>query len=276
MKQKSKPEQLLLFDEEELKPKVKRPAKVSGCSQNPIVFRDYESYVEKFTAKEKTTDDTYTPRDVYEAVVQYVSEIYDMTDKVILRPFYPGGDYENAEYPENGVVIDNPPFSIFTKIVKFYCARGIQFFMFGPGLTIFSACRVCTAVIVPEQITFENGALVKCNFATNLMGDTIVTTAVRLAELLEKCDSQNKKVNLPSYEYPAELLSCSDMQTISRGDEDFSVSREEAHMVNKLGVQTLFGEHLLISKAKAKAKAKAVIKVYLNEAERRIVDGLEE
>jgi len=57
MKAKSKPEQLLLFNEEELKPKVKRPAKVSGNSQNPIIFRDYDSYVAKFTAKEKTTDE---------------------------------------------------------------------------------------------------------------------------------------------------------------------------------------------------------------------------
>ena len=99
-------QQLNLFGEEEIeKPKPKRP---SGGSQNPIVFNDYESYVAKFQdSGPKTTDDTYTPRDVYEAVLNYVGTIYDLTDKVILRPFYPGGDYEHAEYPENGVVIDN-------------------------------------------------------------------------------------------------------------------------------------------------------------------------
>jgi hypothetical protein len=82
-----------------------------GGSSNPIVFHDYESYIAKFREQAKTTDDTYTPPDVYEAVVKYVGTIYDLTDKVILRPFYPGGDYRNAEYPEDGVVIDNPPFS---------------------------------------------------------------------------------------------------------------------------------------------------------------------
>ena len=100
-------EQITLFGVEEMKPKVKRP---QGGSQNPIVFTDYDSFVAKFADSPKTTDDCFTPQDVYEAVVKYVGTVVDITGKVILRPFYPGGDYENAEYPENGVVIDNPPF----------------------------------------------------------------------------------------------------------------------------------------------------------------------
>ena len=129
---------LTLFDEyntigRDIK-KAKRNNK--GGSANPIVFHDYESYVAKFQDKEKTTDDTYTPKDVYEAVVSYVGEMFDLTDKQILRPFYPGGDYENAEYPDNGVVIDNPPFSIFTKICKFYSENNIPFFLFGPGTLV--------------------------------------------------------------------------------------------------------------------------------------------
>jgi len=139
--------ELYLFDDEEIRPKPKRPQR-SGGSANPIVFKDYDSYVAKFTEKERTTDDTFTPKDVYEAVLQYVREVYDMADKVVLRPFYPGGDFENAEYPENGVVVDNPPFSIFTKIVRFYCDRRIPFFLFGPGMTIGSCTRYCTAVIL--------------------------------------------------------------------------------------------------------------------------------
>ena len=116
-------EQLSLFGDDDLM--NKRVVRASGGSGNPIIFRDYESYIAKFADKEKTTDDTFTPPDVYDAVVKYVSSVYDMEGKVILRPFYPGGDYENAEYPENGVVIDNPPFSIFTNICKFYKAYNI-------------------------------------------------------------------------------------------------------------------------------------------------------
>ena len=102
-----------LFGNEDLRPKVKRPAR---GSQSSIVFHDYESFLAKFADNPKTTDDCFTPKDVYEAVVKYVGTVIDMSDKVVLRPFFPGGDYENAEYPENGVVIDNPPFSLFTKI----------------------------------------------------------------------------------------------------------------------------------------------------------------
>ena len=149
--------QLQLFGDDDI-PRPPKPRKISGGSQNPIVFHDYESFVAKFADAPKTTDDCFTPQDVFEAVVKYVGTIYDLQGKAILRPFYPGGDYEHSDYPDDGVVIDNPPFSIFTKVCAFYTRHRIPFFLFGPGLTISSCCKYCTAVIVSEQITFENGA----------------------------------------------------------------------------------------------------------------------
>ncbi len=219
--------QLSLFEANEPRPfKAKRRR---GGSQNPIVFNDYDSFIAKFTETPKTTDECWTPRDVYEAVVQYVGEIYDLTGKQILRPFYPGGDYANAEYPEDGVVVDNPPFSIFSKICRFYAAANIPFFLFGPGLTISQVCDVCTAVVVPENLTFTNGAKVSCNFATNLMGDILITTSARLGELLRRCPSQaTEKRNLPAYVYPGQLASVSDFQTIAKGGVDFALMRKDA------------------------------------------------
>lgn len=145
-KKKNEERQLQLFDTDEYRPEVKRPRR-DGGSGNPIVFHDYESFVAKFKDNPKTTDDCYTPRDVFEAVVDYVGRTFGLEGKVILRPFYPGGDYESAEYPENGVVIDNPPFSMFTSIVKFYVARGVPFFLFGPGMTIFSICHIARLLL---------------------------------------------------------------------------------------------------------------------------------
>ena len=116
--------QLKIFEENDTPP-VRKTRR--GGSQNPIVFHDYESFIAKFTEKPKTTDECWTPQDVYEAVVRYVGTVVDLAGKQILRPFYPGGDYEHAEYPEDGIVIDNPPFSIFTKICKFYTANNIPF-----------------------------------------------------------------------------------------------------------------------------------------------------
>lgn len=209
-------EQLTLFQEADI-PRPPKPKARSGGSANSIVFHDYESFIAKFADNPKTTDDCFTPQDVYEAVVRYVGTIVDLTDKVILRPFFPGGDYEHSDYPDNGVVIDNPPFSIFTKCCAFYARHHIPFFLFGPGLTITSCCKYCTAVIVADQITFENGAKVKCNFASNLYGDKIITTAPLLNEYITACESQNQKANLAKYRYPDEVLDVSAVQTICRG-----------------------------------------------------------
>ena len=268
---------------------IKRGKIFKGGSKNPIVFRDYESYVAKFQNKEKTTDDTYTPKDIYEAVLDYVRSIYPMDGKEVLRPFYPGGDYEKAEYPEDGVVIDNPPFSIFTKICKFYSENRIPFFIFGPGLTIFSCLKYCSAVIIATQIEFSNGAVVKCNFATNMLGDILVTISPELSKAIAACPSQNQKVNLPKYRYPEELLSVSDFQTMAKGNLQFSIKRSEAVIVRNLDNHPkksgLFGEHLLISGATAvkaaavkaaekKAAAAKAIPIPLSEREKRIINNL--
>lgn len=82
--------------------------------------------MEKFNPK-KTTDDCYTPPAVYDYVLQYVADHCDIDGMTVVRPFYPGGDYESLVYPDNCVVIDNPPFSIVSQIVRFYLKRGIKF-----------------------------------------------------------------------------------------------------------------------------------------------------
>ena len=262
-----------------------RKQRLKGGSRNPIVFHDYKSFIAKFQDKEKTTDDTYTPPDIYEAVLKYVRSIYPMEGKEVLRPFYPGGDYEHAEYPEDGVVIDNPPFSIFTKICKFYSERRIPFFIFGPGLTIFSCLKYCSVVVVATTIEFSNGAKVRCNFATNLIGDTLVTISPELSKAIAACPSQNQKVNLPKFRYPQELLSVSDFQTMAKGNLPFSVNRNEAVIVSNLDNHPkrksgLYGYHLLISEstslkaAAVKAAAVNAIPIELSERERAIVDNL--
>ena len=90
---------------------------------------EYKKFVDKFKP-EKTTDDCYTPPNIYEAVKDYVIDKYNLQGLKVLRPFYPGGNYEAEEYPEDCVVIDNPPFSILSKIYDFYLKRNIRFFCF--------------------------------------------------------------------------------------------------------------------------------------------------
>lgn len=111
-----------------------------GHETQKEVFEDYEGFVEKFKPK-KTTDDCYTPAAVYTAVLDWVRANAAIDGRPIVRPFFPGGDYENFAYPENCVVVDNPPFSIVTKIARFYQSKGIAFFLFAPHLTLFFRCR---------------------------------------------------------------------------------------------------------------------------------------
>lgn len=80
---------------------------------------EYKVFVEKFKPK-KTTDDCYTPENIYETVKEWACNEYGINPEKIVRPFWPGGDYECYPYKDGDVVLDNPPFSIIGQIVKFY------------------------------------------------------------------------------------------------------------------------------------------------------------
>lgn len=55
---------------------------------------EYEAFVNKFKPK-LTTDDCYTPPEVYEVVKNWACAKYGIDPAKIVRPFYPGGDYES-------------------------------------------------------------------------------------------------------------------------------------------------------------------------------------
>ena len=102
-------------------------------------FENYDDFIKKFNktggGHKLTTDDCYTPHDVYDIVLDWVIDKYDLSnDTKIVRPFYPGGNYKEFDYPTNCVVIDNPPFSILASIRKWYMKQGIKYFLFCPTL----------------------------------------------------------------------------------------------------------------------------------------------
>lgn len=101
--------------------------------------KTYEEFVEKFKPK-KTTDDCYTPDYIYDVIKDWAVKEYGIDESKIVRPFWPGGDYESFDYVEDCVVLGNPPFSIISKIAGFYEKRGIKYFLFAPGLML-SASR---------------------------------------------------------------------------------------------------------------------------------------
>ena len=100
----------------------------------------YEQFVEKFKAK-KTTDDCYTPPEIYEGISDWVAAEYGLDKRNFVRPFWPGGDYRKGEYPAGCVVVDNPPFSILMQIIDYYLEKGVGFFLFAPTLTLFQCLQ---------------------------------------------------------------------------------------------------------------------------------------
>lgn len=67
---------------------------------------------------------------MYEVIKKWSNKEYHLEGKTMVKTILSGGDFEKFKYPENCVVIDNPPFSILAKIKQFYVDRGIKFFLF--------------------------------------------------------------------------------------------------------------------------------------------------
>lgn len=143
----------------------------------------YEEFVEKFQPK-KTTDDCMTPPEVYDIIADWVAARYGVSKSYMVRPFWPGADYQSIDYSRICVVVDNPPFSILGKILKYYNEHNIKYFLFAPMLVCFSHLDKCDAVLIKPAITYDNGAKVRTAFLTNLPTDFKVEYSDYLSERL--------------------------------------------------------------------------------------------
>ena len=125
----------------------------------------YDMFVDKFVPK-LTTDDCYTPESVYNVVRDYVCRRFGVNPETIVRPFYPGGDYEEFDYELDSFVLDNPPFSILTQILKFYTERHIRFFLFAPGKEVLHYTQ-WGSCLLGGNITYHNGAQICTSYVTS-------------------------------------------------------------------------------------------------------------
>lgn len=261
---------------EEVRPKAK-------FVQGQVGKDDYGEFTEKFKAK-LTTDDCYTPVEVYEAVLGWLREKVDIEGCNIVRPFWPGGDYEAYDYKEDDVVVDNPPFSILAGILRFYQGKGIRFFLFGPQLTLFSsASSSLTYIPCACAVEYANGAKVNTGFISNLFGDVLAMSAPDLRKRIKEAQEKAKgdaSVSLPRYEYPPEVLTSSMLGYLSTHGVEFKVMRDEVSPVllsalasQKAVGKAIFGKGWLISEKKAAEKkaAEKIIVWELSEAEREAV-----
>ena len=266
--------------------KVKSP----GQDVQPEKTEDYRQFVDKFKPK-LTTDDCYTPKNVYEAVRDWAVRRYGLEGVEIVRPFWPGGDYQSAEYSEGCVVIDNPPFSILSEICRWYMERGVRFFLFAPTLTLFSvASGACGYLTCGVTVTYENGANVSTSFVTNL-GEYKIEVSPDLHETVKEANDRNLKgetSELPTYAYPPEVASAGTLLPLARRGQGLYIRAEDAAFVRVLDSQkaegkAIFGGGFLLSEKaaaekaaaeKAAAEKAAAVKWQLSEREMEIVKSL--
>ena len=225
---------------------------------------EYQEFLKKFEAK-KTTDDCYTPDNIYDAVRDWAVEKYEIGNAAIVRPFYPGGDYKSEKYPSGCVVIDNPPFSIISEICEWYVSKKIRFFLFAPTLTLLGIMRgAANYVACGCGVVYENGASVNTSFVTN-MGDNKIVAAADLREILDDENKKNlKKLHreLPKYSYPDEVLTATMLCYMAAHGVSLEIGDRDVYFIRALDAQKasgkgLFGSGFLLSEKAAAEKAAA-------------------
>ncbi len=238
----------------------------------------YEEFVNKFVPK-KTTDDCYTPKNIYSVVSNWVAKEYNLNQDSFIRPFYPGGDYKAVDY-SGRIVVDNPPFSILAKIIDFYIEHNIKFFLFAPTLTLFytTTTRNCTSILIGESIVYDNGAYVNTSFITNLEPkDVRIRTVPELYQDIQEVNKLNKKrlkKAFSKYEYSPYVITPSRLYPEVKGVE-ITIMRDESEFVSQLDSQkekrkAIYGGGYLISEnAKNRIEAAKRKAAELKEAERK-------
>ena len=208
--------------------------------------KEYGAFTDKFKTK-LTTDDCYTPEPVYNAVRDWCVEKYGLQGREIVRPFWPGADFEMYDYPENCVVIDNPPFSIYDHVLDFYInERPTDFFLFAPSLTLFKKYDACY-VVCAEDVEYANGAIVKTSFVTSLdkenrvICDHTLKNAIRTANAYGK----PKKADLPIIEMPQNVITAATLGKTTR--VEFSFKKKDCAFITKINGDRLFGGGFILA-----------------------------
>lgn len=241
-----------------------------AVSKQKTRFGDYQSFVEKFKDK-KTTDDCYTPAPVYDAVVKWlIDEGLIEKEARIIRPFYPGNDFTKFDYPKGSVVVDNPPFSIYSFICRWFARNGIKFFLFGPQLTLIVDIVGVCFLPVTANIVYENGAKVSTGFATNLINGLKLWTAPSLRKAIHAALPKNTK-KLSKIKFPLNVISSAHAGKYATAGVDLKIREAGCCVIKKCGGKQIFGSALLLSEREVAEREVAKREV----AEREVAERVE-
>ena len=227
----------------------------------------YNEFLDKFE-EPKTTDDCYTPDNIYDVIAEYVETKYGKSRDNFVRPFFPGGDYQVHRYKDTDVVVDNPPFSILAEIVDFYVEKNQPFFLFAPGLSTigYTKRKGVTAICCYAGITYENGACVTTSFITNM--DSEEVAAMTDPDLFKKIAEANKENEVamhrsfPKYEFPMEVLTAAKMGYLSKYGQEIKILRKDSMFIRTIDAMKesgkgIYGNAFLLSERAAAERAAA-------------------
>lgn len=229
----------------------------------------YDEFVSKFSKpRPKTTDECFTPQPVYDAVKAWAIKEFHLEGRPIIRPFWPDTDYTKWDaYPDGCVVIDNPPFSCITQIVRDYREHGIDFFLFAPALTLFSVDGGNAKYVVSNSsITYENGAIVKTGFVTSL-GRWKVNCSSTLSAAIRQ--AQYKLKSKPVKLRDPHVLTSATAQKFA--DDDLCFLEDEVQFVRTAGGEKVFGSAFLCG---VPVEPKRPVDIPLTDTEQGIVARL--
>ena len=216
---------------------------------------DYDAFLDKFKPK-KTTDDCYTPPCVYEVVRDYVTRRFGRDPSAFVRPFWPGGDYQRAEYPPGCTVVDNPPFSIITQIVEWYASHGVAFFLFAPFLSNLSIARRrsdVTHLIAPVSMRYENGAEVPTAFVHSLAPDIAAESDPELRAAIQAADDAGRaetRRKLPAYSFPDSIITSAALGYLAAHGTALSIPRAACAPIVALDAMRPAGKSRSVAKCR--------------------------
>ena len=201
-----------------------------------------------------TTDECYTPPAVYDTVLDYAVERYHLQGKHVVRPFIPGGDYQKYVYDKHDVVIDNPPFSMTTKITKWYVDHNIPFFLFINGMYGVSLSRglhgKATVIVTNANVSFYNKGSekrIRLGFVTNLEPKNIILRGD--ATLSNRLNGLIKKKSSKRFHYPDNFLKNNDIVSALQRNVELKLTTDnldynKAHHVEVFGGGYLVNDQL--------------------------------
>ena len=166
------------------------------------------------------------------------------------------------------------------NICRFYEEHGIRYFLFAPGLTLFSInSGKCNYVPIGLAIVYENGANISTSFVTNL-GEYKLEIS---PDLYEQLSAENQKnlseltADIPNYVYPDHVV-CAAINKLAKYGQSIRFSSDEMTFVRALDAQkeqkkSIFGSGFLISE-KAAAEKAAATRWELSEREMELIKSL--